>query len=100
MLHDEANTVDLRGYEQVCNRKEAEEYAAFRGYTMVIFGESDTPYDIDPDGYKHEGFKNNRLLDEETRSKLKGKMDCRNCDGSGLFYQMDDCVCNCTGSEA
>jgi|19_taG_2_1085344.scaffolds.fasta_scaffold55878_1 hypothetical protein len=91
----EANTLDLRGHEQVCNRKQAEEYAAFKGYSMMFFGYSEEPQDVSPDCYLHEGFKVNPLLTKEEVDLLKGRMDCRDCDGSGVFYQIEGTPCAC-----
>lgn len=54
---------------------------------------------LTPLAYKHEGFKLNPLLDVNQRNALKGRMDCRNCDGSGLFYQIEDTPCGCTQHE-
>ena len=95
----EANTIDLRGHEQVCTRKEAEEYAAFNGYTMMFFGYSTEPEDVDPDCYQHEGFKTNRLLTQDVLDTLKGKMDCRDCGGTGVFYQIEDTACGCVTND-
>lgn len=95
----EANTIDLRGHEQVCTRKEAEEYAAFNGYSMMFFGYSSEPEDVDPDCYQYEGFKANRLLTREVLSTLNGKMDCRDCGGTGVFYQIEGTTCGCVSND-
>lgn len=41
------NTIDLRGYEQVCSSIHAEHYAAIKGYSMYYFGNSEEPIDVD-----------------------------------------------------
>jgi hypothetical protein len=34
-------------------------------------------------------------IDFEYAEEFYGKTDCRDCDGSGFFYQMEDTPCNC-----
>lgn len=43
-----ANTIDLRGNEQIATRTEAEAYAAALGCEMMYFGYSPEPQDVDP----------------------------------------------------
>ena len=93
------NTLDLRGHEQVCTRTEAEAYASWQGYSMIYFGNSEDPHDTVNDSHKIEEFKNNRLLNAEQLASLRGLMSCNNCDGSGLFYQMEDIHCTCVSEE-
>ncbi|AFC22720.1 hypothetical protein VchM-138_0041 [Vibrio phage vB_VchM-138] len=56
-----SNTIDLRGNEQVCTRREAEQYASFKGYDMMIFGNDPTPTDVDAEA-KHDNPNSNRLF--------------------------------------
>ena len=33
-----------------------------------------------------------------THIELEKELPCRDCDGTGLFYQIEDCPCHCVTS--
>lgn len=66
------NTIDLRGHEQICTRKEAEQFAALHGYSMYYFGYSNEPSDVDST-LANEPFDNNRLLSTKQLKHFKDK---------------------------
>lgn len=69
------NTIDLRGHEQICTRKEAEEYAAYLGYSMMFYGYDKEPQDVHPNCHLNKDFLNNRMLSEEQKQKIGATMN-------------------------
>ena len=65
-----STTIDLRGLEQVATVKEAEQYAALRGYDMFLFGYEGRPQEVDAN-LVNIHYEDNRLLSQEELNVLK-----------------------------
>ena len=83
-----SNTIDLRGYEQVATRLEAEQYAAMLGYEMFIFGctEGDILpiHDVDLESLEHCSTIGNRLIEHLDYEYILKAMDAAHSYTAGV----------------
>lgn len=71
------NTIDLRGYEQICTHGQAEQYAAIKGYSMYYLGNAIDPYDVDPT-LANQLVTENSLLTPREIKEHNHKINCVN----------------------